>query len=595
MNDDLVEFNVLIEGNDVRADVRISRMELSHQINQIPVAVISILNDATLDDGKPQEAFSTDAFKDFLPGNQIEIKAGTGRARNKTIFKGLIIDHAIQVKQGEASVLKLTCMHPCVKLATAPKNAHFQNQTDGNVIKTLVNNAALALTVDDTTHVHADLVQYSVTDWDFLLSRAKASGLFVTANPEGLFVTRPDFAAKPVLTLTYGVDIIELDLKIDGLSQVPSVSASAWHPDVQKLVESQSTEPASSEIGNLKGKEIAKMLATEPVQLHASAPLSIEQLKDSADACLLESRLSKINGTVSFSGSAQPQPGKTIELEGLGRRFNGVGLISGVKHVFEAGQWLTEITLGIPSTSPNVTHEKREGSSTSCLLPGVSGLQIGKVKNIQNDPQGEMRVQVDIPALHTAGGGLWARLGSPYATNDAGFFFMPEIEDEVVLGFLDNDPNYPVILGSLYSSNRSAPVTPDQGNTRKGIVTKGQMKILFDDENHDIQLETSSGQTLSLNDKGASITLKDANNNKVEMSATGITLESAGTILMKAGKQLLLDSKDDMGLATKRNLTMDGLSIDADAKIAFSANGEGSASLKAGGQVTVQGAMVMIN
>ena len=59
------------------------------------------------------------------------------------------------------------------------------------------------------------------------------------------------------------------------------------------------------------------------------------------------------------------------------------------------------------------------------------------------------------PSLTTSKAmGVWARMAHVYATEDCGFVFYPEVGDEVVLGFFDDDPTYPVILGSLYSSKR---------------------------------------------------------------------------------------------------------------------------------------------
>ena len=120
--------------------------------------------------------------------------------------------------------------------------------------------------------------------------------------------------------------------------------------------------------------------------------------------------------------------------------------------------------------------------TAAALLPAIQGLQNGVVKKIHEDPDGEFRIQVDVPVIAPTGDGIWARMSHFYATADAGCFFMPEVGDEVLLGFLNNDPRFAVILGMLYSSSKKkAPYKADQKNTYKAFVTKSQMKIEFED------------------------------------------------------------------------------------------------------------------
>src|SRR4051812_26941895 len=85
----------------------------------------------------------------------------------------------------------------------------------------------------------------------------------------------------------------------------------------------------------------------------------------------------------------------------------------------------------------------------SGVNPGVSGLIVGTVKQIDQDPQGQNRVLVVAPLIDPQGDGVWARLANAYASNNAGISFMPEVGDDVVLGFLNDDPRLPIVLGSL--------------------------------------------------------------------------------------------------------------------------------------------------
>ncbi|TEB40308.1 Rhs element Vgr protein, partial [Flavobacterium circumlabens] len=86
--------------------------------------------------------------------------------------------------------------------------------------------------------------------------------------------------------------------------------------------------------------------------------------------------------------------------------------------------------------------------------------------------------------------GIWCRVASPDAGENRGFFFRPEIEDEVIIGFINEDPNNAIVLGMLHSSGKPAPITAADANHQKGIVTRSEMKVVFDDEKKSIGIET---------------------------------------------------------------------------------------------------------
>lgn len=136
--------------------------------------------------------------------------------------------------------------------------------------------------------------------------------------------------------------------------------------------------------------------------------------------------------------------------------------------------------------------------------------------------------------MNNNNGILWSRLTTLSAGNETGIFFQPEPGDEVILGFLNDDPRQPVILGSVHSSANPPPLKPADKNPEKGIVTKSGIKILLNDENKVLTIETSDKNVITINDKNKFIEIKDANNNLVKLSADGITLDSGKDVIIKA-------------------------------------------------------------
>ena len=135
------------------------------------------------------------------------------------------------------------------------------------------------------------------------------------------------------------------------------------------------------------------------------------------------------------------------------------------------------------------------------LLPSINGMQVGVVSQLQDDPDEEDRILVQIPIINNAEQGIWCRLASLDAGDLRGFVFRPEIGDEVIIGFINDDPNDAVVLGMLHSSTKPAPISGSDDNHEKGLVTRSEMKVLFDDDKKVIEISTPAGKIITLDEE----------------------------------------------------------------------------------------------
>ena len=206
----------------------------------------------------------------------------------------------------------------------------------------------------------------------------------------------------------------------------------------------------------------------------------------------MKERLAKVRGRAKFQGFAGVLPGKVIEVTGIGERFEGKMYVSGVRHTLANGNWETDVQLGLSTELFAETYNLRPLPAAG-LLPAVSGLQIGVVTALENDPDGEDRIKVRLPLVSPAEEGIWARIATLDAGKERGTFFRPEIDDEVVIGFLSDDPRHPVVLGMCHSSAKPAPEPAKDDNHRKGYVSREKMQFIFDDEKKAIVLATPGG------------------------------------------------------------------------------------------------------
>jgi Rhs element Vgr protein len=439
------------------------------------------------------------------------------------------------------------------------------------------------------------MVKYQANDWDFLVTRAEANGLLVYTEDGKVLAKKPLSSGSPVLTIQFGEDVLAFDCSMEARHQAADISDSSWDPKTQALVEGKSKESDLKKIGNLELKSLGSKIGLKGTSQQISEPLEQTELIDWASAQLQRERMNGFNGEITVYGNALPKLNTLVDLKGFGTRYTGKSLISSVNHQVRAGNWRTTIGFGLP---PEWYHEQRVVSAPPAggLLPAVSGLLNGKVKKIDADPDGHFRVQVDGPVIDPSGTGIWARLANLYATSGKGSFFFPEIGDEVVLGFLNDDPRFPVILGMLYSSKLKAPYTPDSQNKIKAFVTKNDLKIEFNDTDKVLTIKTPGGNEFVLSDKDKSVTLKDLNGNKMTMDNSGISLSSIKDVSIKANGKVDIQGKLGVSnTASGGDISLDGLNVQAKAKISFSAQGSASAELKAAGNTSVKGAIVMIN
>uniref|UniRef100_UPI00404879C5 type VI secretion system tip protein VgrG n=1 Tax=Roseivirga sp. TaxID=1964215 RepID=UPI00404879C5 len=476
------------------------------------------------------------------------------------------------------------------------ENLHCHTKTtDGSVISEIISKySGLTADVCSTSNKIPELVQYYVTDWDFMLSRAEFNGLIVISDGGKVSVKDPNTKTNEVLAVTYGVDILEFNASLEAANQFQNVASNSWDFNSQKVVSGQA-KLSNYPQGNVTNSSLAQVIGLHDFELQSTVALEEDDLNTWAKAQATKSQFSKIQGSVSFLGNANAQLGKLIAINGMGARFSGSAFISGVRHVVKEGDWITEVDMGL-SAEWHSDKVKLEAPLASGLLPGIQGLQNAIVKQIYDDPFGELRVLVEVPIINQGGEGIWARLSNFYASKNAGSFFFPEIGDEVILGFLNNDPRFPIILGSLYNKNsKAAPYAPDQSNSTKAIITKNQLKLVFDDQNKVVTVITPNNNQMVWSDKDQSIAIKDQNENSIEMSSSGITIKSASNLTLQAAEAINIKSEAAVSIQATQAVSAKAVNVSIQADLDALVTGGMTTKVSAGAEVSIQGAMVRIN
>jgi Rhs element Vgr protein len=578
---DAVTFKLFSEGKDITNTYDVLSWVVDLVVNRLPTARVVFR-----DGSASEETFSASQSNDLMIGNKLEIAVGHD-GNDRSIFKGLIIKQSLKVGADGNSTLTLDCKDVSIKLTIGRHSRYFTKTTDSEAIETIVGQYAdLAKDIASTSIKHPEIIQYYATDWDFILSRAEMNGQVVVVDSGKLKVKAPNTKGSPLITLTYGANLLEFEAEMDARFQYQAVKAKAWSYTDQALIEAEGAEPSVNAQGNLSGQDLAKAIGLSAWELRHSGLVEAQELKAWADAQMLKSRLAKIQGRVKTKGNTKAEPDSLIELAGLGDRFNGLAYVSGIRHEMQGGSWDTHLQLGL---SPQWFYKEADivERPASGLLPGVNGLQIGVVVQIQEDPNGEDRILVKVPTIDQNTNGSWARVATLDAGKKRGSFFRPEIGDEVVVGFLNDDPRDAIVLGMLNSSAKPAPLTASDDNHQKGFFTRSELKVTFDDEKKVICLETPGGNKVALSDDAKGIALEDQNGNTLTLNDKGIVIKSPKDITLEATGKLILKATQDTSI--------EGLNVSAKANAQFKAEGSAGAEVSTSAIAILKGSLVKIN
>lgn len=571
---DVTAYSIFSNGTELPDSFAVESLTVSKSTNKIASARL------TMQDGSiAMEDFPSSNKDEFLPGSEIEIKLGY-RDSTETIFKGLVIKHGIRTRENEPSQLIIEMKDVAIKMTLGRKNRYFQEVTDSDIIEEILGDYEVQPDVESMTVTHPEMVQYYCTDWDFVVTRAEANGKLVFVDDGTITIKSPDLSASPVLDLVYGQNIKEFDACMDARDQFDGINSKSWDYSQQEIVSSEGADPMLADAGNVSVSDLAGVIGLDALPQQHGGKISTEELQSLSDARFVRSRLAKVRGRLRILGYAEVKPGDVVQLGGLGDRFNGVAFVSSVGHHYGLGtSWYTDLEVGLSQEWLIEKYDNVMAKPSASLLPAIQGLHIGVVTAIHDDPDGEDRVQVKLPIIDPENEGIWARVASLDAGENRGAFFRPEVDDEVIVGFINDDPRDAVILGMVHSSSKPAPITATEENNEKGFITRSELKILFNDDTKVVTIITPNENKIELSDDGGSITLSDENGNSVLMDSSGITIDSAGDVNIKASG----------------DINVEGTNVNNKASANIVCEGSSGAEFKSSGTAKLEGALVQIN
>ncbi|MBD2212740.1 VgrG-related protein [Nostoc linckia FACHB-104] len=452
-------------------------------------------------------------------------------------------------------------------------NRSFLNNTDSDIVRKIAQEVGIEFgQINESGEVHEYVFQENQTNMEFLRERAARIGFELFIEDGKINFRKPE--TKELVELKWLDEISSFSTRVSSAEQVSSVEVRSWDYVQKKLI----TATAQSEIvitdtGNQKGSNSSNNfnLSKPPKMIVVDKPVfSAKQAEVMAQALCDELGGEFVYADAKAEGNPKIRPGRFVNLEKMGTRFSGKYYITETRHFYSQRVYTTEFSIrGLRAGNlfTSVSPQKH-------LQPGET-LLVGIVTNNQ-DPKGLGRVKVKFPTLTEEDESYWARVVGVGAGSSRGFYSLPEINDEVLVGFEHGDIHRPYIIGGVWNGKDKTPENIDDTiqsgkvrlrtiKTRTGhtiefveesnalskagikIETAGGHKLHLNDFDGCVEIETSGGHQIHLDDKLKKIELKTTIGSEIKMAditplGPTISISSMGNLVLKAQTAIFTSS-----------------------------------------------------
>lgn len=442
-----------------------------------------------------------------LPGAGSKLRVGVA-GRDTPLFSGQItaVEHAFGPDREYERVVR--AYDPLHALRKRQRPRALVQTTVEELAHELADEVGLSAEAAESGPVWENLVQHRETDLELLVLLAARCGLYPVVQGDVLRLVTLEGAGDEV-ALTFGEDLLEARVELNGERSARSVSAAGWDP---LSAESHQATADSAR----SGRDVMAEVSPGDVGGSGEVALFGEFASDDAHAsALAQAELdARAAGEVTLWGVAEGDPalqaGKPVTISGLQDDIDGRYVLTEVTHTIDAERgYLTELATAPPEV------RRRRTAATAAL---------GEVTSV-DDPDGRGRVRVRFPAYADVESD-WLGTTTAGAGADRGIVALPDVGDHVLVVFPHEDPATGIVVGGLYGTGGP----PDPG------VADAAVKRFT--------LRTSGGQHVALDDENQKLRLEDVTGSSIEMAPGGVKLHSAVDLTIEApGRKILVRAK----------------------------------------------------
>jgi uncharacterized protein involved in type VI secretion and phage assembly len=451
------------------------------------------------------------------------------------------------------------------------------------------------------------VMQYNQTDLEFLWARARRIGYQVYVEDKKLYFQKADAhrgspSDKPA-SLRWPLTLESFTPRLTLMHQVDKAVVKGWDPATKASIEGTSSSDASKTIPKIglgkKGSALAKeALGGVAEQSVVDQPvLTIDQAKAMAAARFAEAEGGFVRADgVCRQGDPRLIAGRLVTVEGVGQRYSGDYYVTEARHVWDGGEY--RVSFSVTGRTPNtLSYLLHAGNGRNA--DRIYGLVTAKVTSLE-DPEELGRVQLMFPWLPKYKdadlASNWARIATPMGGQERGFFFLPEIDDEVLVAFEHGDPNYPYVVGTLWN-NTDKPPAGSKDSVLSSDKKKVDQRVIRSRSGHLIVLDDTEGeeQILIQDMTAKNQVIVNSKENTMTINLEGdLTITTKGKTTVNADGATTVESKDAITIKATKDVTIDCQNFNVKAKQNAKVEATANLNLKGTAGAKLEGAQVGI-
>src|SRR5437763_8650219 len=443
----------------------------------------SLLSDATLraltEVRVEQSLHVPDAFTLRFNDHDLSLLAGTKFVLGVEVEVGIDVKGVVtRLMTGEVTAVgaELDGLHQQQFIVTGLDRRHrlargvkvrtFVKQNDGTAIKTIARDHGLQVSADPTSDVHEYLLQAG-TDYEFISERALACGFDWWVQDRTLYFTRPA-AGGSLPQVTWGSGLRRFKLRLSSAESASEAVVRGWDPAAQQALVGTAAMSGDTGAGvrlatdaALVGGRVGKGPQKFPAKRFAWGVPVADQGEAGALATALARRATSEQAVAKGETLGDPalRPGISVRIKGLADALCGTYLLTRVEHILGHGQpYVTRFESGGAQdhTLVDLLGGSQRGAGAALHATLGASLVVGIVTN-NTDADKLGRVKVKFPGLAESEESAWARVVSTGAGGGRGLQVVPDVGDEVLVGFEHGDVRRPLVLGGLWSAKNAHP------------------------------------------------------------------------------------------------------------------------------------------
>ena len=577
-----------------------------------------------LESGGNRYVHNISSSKEWL-GESIVVKAA-----NKPVFVGVVTNVQLHREGSDFGCIIVSGYSATYRMETAPGCFSWNDTTIGNVVKKLCGQAKVSLELNPAYRENKDYIcQYEESDFDFVRRLAYQYQEWMYFDGTKLIFGKPRKLADPI-RLEYGTTLSSLDIGLQTLARSEQVFS--YHSGADREMQRMTPDLAYGH-DRLSGEAFRASLGMfpKPARQHALPRISDEtelinymgrkQAAETAETHYItaESQVPtlRVGSVISLYSSFLERAGD-ISKESLGNF-----IIIEMTHEVSQGSYYRNRFKAIPATVKALPGPK-------VRMPLAETQMATVLSNADPDGKGRVRVHMNWQTDGMQTG--WVRVMTPDGgsskdvRSNRGFVFIPEVGDQVLLGFRHGDPARPYVMGSLFNGVTGG--GGGQGNNCKSLTTRSGSSLKLDDSAGSVTLHDKGGVSMNFDgagnattnakssnfvnagtnnvinvgngssvissDSDGNITLKGntaitlvVGENQIKVCTSGIFINGKQQVVIGTDEMMSLQAKQDMTMSSKTNLNMSGKTT--------ASLGSKDISITGGSKVVVDGPDVNIN